>query len=293
MKRFLLVVLILGLTTSLLAGESDPMEQALLSISHHFDSKTYLADQRRLVEADLAIPKDISLPLQTAELSYLRLLRNEIAARHGCIFDDKYLTIIFQGTSWYHPTTKSYVKKLNEFELDNMNFIEGKERKILIKGEREIQGWSTYSPPTYPSEREGRVYNKAELKILKVSPLRVRCGGEVKVRVRVTNLGINSWSPIGTTHIQEAGKYYVSSCWSDPKDPSEYCNVDQFPLPREIRPGESVEASGTVNAPKQTGTYALVFSMLQSMKQRFLDAHCPSAQYEYENCPKMMIRVVQ
>lgn len=292
MKRALSLILTLAWALPLWAGKSDPMDSALQSISQYFDSKTYIADQRYLVEADLAIPGEILSSLQTAELSCLRLLRNEIAAKHGYLFDDKTLAKIFQGTSWYRPVSKNYTPKLNEFERYNLFFIEGKEKDILLKGEREIRGWSIYPPQVYPRGEEWPVHNKAELKVLIVSPTQVRCGGKIKVKVKVKNLGSNPWSPIGTTHTQEAGKYYVSSCWSDPKYSSEYFIVDQFPLPRVIRPGESAEAGETLIAPSKPGTYYLVFLMLQSMTQRFLDIHSPSAQYEYEHCPKVKVRVI-
>lgn len=51
----------------------------------------------------------------------LRIMRNEIYARHGYIFDDQELQAHFDGQSWYQPTTKSVT--LKGVEKYNVEFI--------------------------------------------------------------------------------------------------------------------------------------------------------------------------
>lgn len=126
------------------ADQVDPMEQYIKLVSNYFDAKLYVADQREYVRKDLGIPPSLQVPLQEIEISYLRLLRNEIAARHGYIFKDKMLDKIFRGTGWYMPVTTSSFANLNEFELYNVRFIENTEKELLLAGERQIEGWDYY-----------------------------------------------------------------------------------------------------------------------------------------------------
>lgn len=54
----------------------------------------------------------------------LRLLRNEIFARHGYIFKSRDLQEHFNSKSWYHPiTTSTYDVHLNSIEQYNINLI--------------------------------------------------------------------------------------------------------------------------------------------------------------------------
>lgn len=54
--------------------------------------------------------------------SALRIMRNEIYARHGYIFESDDLTRHFSKKGWYHPATRSVV--LSSIEKYNVNFIE-------------------------------------------------------------------------------------------------------------------------------------------------------------------------
>ena len=235
-------------------------------------------------------------PLREAEISYLGLLRNEILARHGYEFDNWNYKKIFKVTRWYITKGKNGMDELNETERGNIEFIKRKERSILLAGERMIRGWQAdeeteVAQPRVQQHPGMGPFNKGELKILKVTPTKALPGGKIKVIVTVKNTGGNVWGPIGKTRELEDGKYYVSSCWVDPRNPDNYAVVDQFPLPKEVKPGESVKVSAVIEAPIASGRYALQFSILQSMVQRFLDVHLPSASYEFEHCPKVIITV--
>jgi len=132
------------------ANQIDSMGQYMELVSDYFNIKLYVADQREYVREDLAIPLSLQIPLQKIRISYLRLLHNEIAARHGYIFKDKMLDKIFRGTDWYMPTTRDFFDDLNEFESYNIYFIKNTESEILLAGERQIKGWDYYPPSHVP-----------------------------------------------------------------------------------------------------------------------------------------------
>ena len=53
----------------------------------------------------------------------LPLIRNEIYARHGRTFENKYLRAYFKGKSWYHPDSHYTDSRMNKFEKVNAQFI--------------------------------------------------------------------------------------------------------------------------------------------------------------------------
>jgi hypothetical protein len=55
----------------------------------------------------------------------LTIMRNEIYARHGRPFDNKYLRAYFNGKSWYRPSSGYSDSRLNKFERVNADFIKG------------------------------------------------------------------------------------------------------------------------------------------------------------------------
>lgn len=75
------------------------------------DGKYPITRQRRLVPSDIE-------GMTTDEL---RIMRNEIYARHGYIFADKALHQYFSAQPWYRPSTKDI--NLNSVEQYNINFI--------------------------------------------------------------------------------------------------------------------------------------------------------------------------
>ena len=56
----------------------------------------------------------------------LRIMRNEIYARHGYIFQSKDMKQYFSKQSWYRPTTSNV--KLSSIEQYNVNFIKSYEQ---------------------------------------------------------------------------------------------------------------------------------------------------------------------
>ena len=56
----------------------------------------------------------------------LSIMRNEIYARHGYIFDNAEMRNYFEGEPWYTPSTKNVT--LSEIERYNVNFIKNDNR---------------------------------------------------------------------------------------------------------------------------------------------------------------------
>ena len=60
----------------------------------------------------------------------LCIMRNEIYARHGYIFDNAEMRNYFEGEPWYTPSTKNVT--LSEIERYNVNFIKNEEKGTEI-----------------------------------------------------------------------------------------------------------------------------------------------------------------
>jgi hypothetical protein len=58
----------------------------------------------------------------------LKIMKNEILARHGFDFLDRDMNIYFHGQSWYNPTTKNVDKLLTPLEKQNIQNIEAFEK---------------------------------------------------------------------------------------------------------------------------------------------------------------------
>lgn len=92
------------------------MQQQSKSVESLFDEVSC----RPLLEYDL----------QGLSKDELRILRNEIYARHGLIFHSEDLTEYFNQFSWYHPYTsdaEKVHKSMTDVEKENINFIKKKE----------------------------------------------------------------------------------------------------------------------------------------------------------------------
>ncbi len=284
MKRAIMPGVAVLLAVQLSAQERDPLDRYLWEIGEWFGRKPYDAGERTLVERDLAMPRELMEPLSLAELSYLQLLRHEIAARHGQRFKEPRLQKIFGRAAWYRVARGRCPGDLNDVERQNISYIRGIENRILLRGEREIAGWEG-------EEDSQRLVDRAEVTVIDASPAIVRPGGTVAVRIMVRNTGSNEWTPVGRTRQQETGKYYLSSSWVRPPGVRDYVIMDQLPLPGAVAPGEIVTIADTLLAPLQPGRYAVVFSMLRSMCHRFHGSHLPSVEYEFSCCPHVDITV--
>ena len=73
-------------------------------------------------------PEGSNKRLKHSDVSYLskyelKIMRNEIFARHGYIFKTSAMAQYFSGQSWYRPLHKDVSSKLSTTEKDNVNFI--------------------------------------------------------------------------------------------------------------------------------------------------------------------------
>ena len=53
----------------------------------------------------------------------IKIMRNEILARHGYIFKNKELNEYFSSKSWYNPKSSDVTSELSEIEIKNIEFL--------------------------------------------------------------------------------------------------------------------------------------------------------------------------
>jgi hypothetical protein len=87
------------------------------------------AKQREKLSTELVT--DESLGALFAE--DIRILRNEIYARHGRIFKDKTLQQYFETQAWYHPNPDFKDEMLNEVETQNLAKLKEAEETATSK----------------------------------------------------------------------------------------------------------------------------------------------------------------
>jgi hypothetical protein len=74
-----------------------------------------------------------NIKIKTLSNQTLRLMRNEVFARHGYIFSDTKLKNYFTSQSWYKPDPTFNPNQLNEFELLFLKYIKNLEENKSIK----------------------------------------------------------------------------------------------------------------------------------------------------------------
>jgi hypothetical protein len=63
--------------------------------------------------------------------SDIRIMKNEILARHGFIFHDKEMKTYFAGQKWYSPKNENVDKLLSQQEKQNIETIESYEKRNI------------------------------------------------------------------------------------------------------------------------------------------------------------------
>lgn len=119
---------------AVLAGASNIVAQTVPDtekasvVWQYFNTKQYDGDKRAYTEEDLYPPYALKGQASDSVVSqYLRLLRNEIFARHGKAFKDSVLFGFFVAQHWYQPS--NIVTALNEYEKQNIKNIVNIEEK--------------------------------------------------------------------------------------------------------------------------------------------------------------------
>ena len=105
------------------------LAQCLFAEVDGCDSATYLLPDSRVhrlsqEQQDLISETDggdDSPNASALRLNRLRLMRNEIYARHGYIFQDEKLQAYFDRKNWYHRVSRDV--KLNDIEQYNVNAL--------------------------------------------------------------------------------------------------------------------------------------------------------------------------
>lgn len=95
-------------------------------------------------------------------------------------------------------------------------------------------------------------------------PAVMRAGERATVRVRVRNAGDSVWPARG----REDGYFQVNlgNIWRDAAGRTvEDADYVRSNFPTDVRPGEEVELSLSITAPKTPGTYELEFDLVQEM----------------------------
>ena len=69
-------------------------------------------------------------PVRVSNKTKLRLMRNEVYARHGYIFKDTELQKYFLSQLWYKPDNTFDIKKLSRFEFLFVNYLKTLEKEL-------------------------------------------------------------------------------------------------------------------------------------------------------------------
>jgi len=72
------------------------------------------------------------------ELGYSDILRNEVFARHGDVFKNKFYRDLFQRCGWYKTAPEFNVLELNGFELANIKWLKDKRQALITLPEEPI-----------------------------------------------------------------------------------------------------------------------------------------------------------
>ena len=85
-----------------------------------------------------------SIDISEMTSANLRLLRNEIFARHGYIFKSQELTDYFSQFDWYQPVLKSdqidsELTKIDRYNISLINSLEGIKKQKSLNWKRDLQ----------------------------------------------------------------------------------------------------------------------------------------------------------
>ena len=134
-----LVFIIVGLPSGFLYGEEGRTVWTEAEIEY-FQRKVYEGDKRFYTEKDLYPPYILPGEASIEEIfRYLRLLRNEIFARHGYKFKSEDLRVFFGMMEWYKPDTNDINelrKRLNITEMTNVGVINAEEQVYMVGGKK-------------------------------------------------------------------------------------------------------------------------------------------------------------
>ena len=117
---------------------------AILSCQNNSEQISSVIKSPRTGQEIILISKIDSIEISEMTSANLRLLRNEIFARHGYIFKSQELTNYFSKFDWYQPklTSDQVDKKLSETDRYNISLIkslENDKKQNFITWNNELQ----------------------------------------------------------------------------------------------------------------------------------------------------------
>ena len=117
-----------------------------------------------------------------------------------------------------------------------------------------VSGASTASASPFPESGY-----KAAITMVSPSPQTMKAGETATVKAKVKNMGTVAWPAVVS-----GAKYRVAlgNHWLDKSGKSVLIDDGRTDLPHDIKPGEEVELSLPINAPKASGDYILQLDMV-------------------------------
>ncbi|MEP6911797.1 MAG: NBR1-Ig-like domain-containing protein [bacterium] len=117
-----------------------------------------------------------------------------------------------------------------------------------------VSGTSTASASPFPESGY-----KAAITMVSPPPQTLKAGGTASVKAKVKNMGTVAWpAPVS------GAKYRVAlgDHWLDKSGKTVVIDDGRTDLPHDIKPGEDVELTLPINAPKAPGDYILQLDMV-------------------------------
>ncbi len=138
-----------GKITPLHEGSLFPMA-SLIQLDATMLEGCFLKNQKQYKEyANLAISYademeemdyvDWVVELKKLSADDIRLMINEIYARHGYIFSDRKMDAYFRSQKWYKPISRNVDGKLTPLEKQNISFLQGTEKQLRSNEREQIK----------------------------------------------------------------------------------------------------------------------------------------------------------
>jgi len=114
---------------SVMPLDSKMLEGCFLKNSRQFKdygtlAKNFESDMNEMDYLDWAVE------LKRLTADDIRLVINEIYARHGYIFSDRKMDAYFRSLKWYKPISRNVDNKLTPLEKQNITFLQGIEKQL-------------------------------------------------------------------------------------------------------------------------------------------------------------------
>lgn len=99
-------------------------------IIRYLQEKTYTGDKKIYVQEDIMAWERCENKSPDYQKLFIKVLRNEIFARHGRAFKNSKLKNLFESVSWYNQNDNFKASDLNKIERNNIAFIMQYEKRM-------------------------------------------------------------------------------------------------------------------------------------------------------------------